>query len=233
MLLHTPSTAIHLLPLSSLTKADGMRTKYPTGREFALLARPHLLSDDRMLISNSAPGLKFGFTGNVVAITFGPQTITATLVGFRFNGQDWRFTNVTAGATHLFSNSNADLGNANSPVNPSTFEMRVTNWAYGVQISQVHVGAGQQLIKIPDFKRKIEFIGDSLSSGMYTSYEGLSSFAYATGAGLGNTEFSVTSYPGVCVADQECWGNFRGQSYQWFYTSDTGWRAIQKFGSEC
>lgn len=55
--------------------------------------------------------------------------------------------------------------------------MRVTNWAYGVQIAAVHVGQGEKLIKIPDFPRTLEVIGDSLSAGMYATYEGLSSFA--------------------------------------------------------
>lgn len=45
------------------------------------------------------------------------------------------------------------------------------------------------------------------------------------GAGLGDTEFSVTAYPGICAADQDCWGNPRGQVHQWFYTSDTSYHA--------
>jgi hypothetical protein len=115
----------------------------------------------------------------------------------------WQFTNVTAGATHLLV-TNDTLGvNQTYPVNPQTFELRVTNWAYGVQIAQVHVAAGEQLIEVPNYGRAIEFIGDSLSAGMYTSYEGLSSFAYGTGAGLGATEYSVTAYPGICVSDQD------------------------------
>ncbi|KAG4219904.1 hypothetical protein PC116_g31617, partial [Phytophthora cactorum] len=65
---------------------------------------------------------------------------------------------------------------------------------------------------------------------MYTSYEGLSSFAYGVGAGLGDTEYYVTAYPGICVSDQECWGNRRGQVHQWFYTSDTSGRAAEIWG---
>ena len=52
------------------------------------------------------------------------------------------------------------------------------------------------------------------------------------GAGLGDTEFSVTAYPGICAADQNCWGNPRGQSHQWFYTSDTSYRASVLYGGE-
>ncbi|KAI1417412.1 Lipase, GDSL-like protein [Hypoxylon sp. FL1857] len=180
----------------------------------------------------SAPGLVFGFTGDTVAITFGELTTDTTLIGYRIGGMDWSFTNVTAGATHLLVSRETPGVNETYPVNPLTFELRVTNWAYGVQIEKVHIAAGEKLIKIPPFKRSIEFIGDSLSSGMYTSYEGLSSFPYGVGAGLGDTEWSVTAYPGICVSDQNCWGNPRGQVHQWFYTSDTSWRATEIWGDE-
>ncbi|KAL2198531.1 Lipase, GDSL-like protein [Corynascus similis CBS 632.67] len=173
----------------------------------------------------SAPGIKFGYTGQTVAITFGNLTDHGVLIGYRIGGLDWMFTNVTAGATHLLVSPETPGSDETGPINPWTFEMRVTNWAYGVQISAVHVAAGEKLIKIPDFGRRIEVIGDSLAAGMYTSYEGLSSWAYGLGAGLGNTEYSVTAYPGICAADQDCWGNPRGQVHQWFYTSDTSYRA--------
>jgi hypothetical protein len=42
----------------------------------------------------------------------------------------------------------------------------------------------------------------------------------------------VTAYPGICAADQECWGNPRGQVHQWFYTSDTSYRASVMYGGE-
>ncbi|KAK0718871.1 SGNH hydrolase-type esterase domain-containing protein [Apiosordaria backusii] len=174
----------------------------------------------------SAPGIKFGYTGQTVAITFGNLTTDRVLVGYRIGGLDWIFTNITAGATHLLVSPETPGATLTAgPINPWTFELRVTNWAYGIQIDSVHVAKGEKLIKIPDFGRRIEVIGDSLSAGMYTSYEGLSSWAYGLGAGLGNTEYTVTGYPGICAADQDCWGNPRGQVHQWFYTSDTSWRA--------
>ncbi|KAI1851153.1 hypothetical protein JX265_013271 [Neoarthrinium moseri] len=178
----------------------------------------------------SAPGLVFGFTGDTVAITFGRETIDTTLVGYRLGGMDWQFTNVTTGGTHLLINSETMGVNLTYPVNPKTLELRVTNWGYGVQIDKIHVAAGEKLIGIPNYRRSIEFIGDSLSAGMYTSYEGLSSFAYGVGAGLGETEYSVTAIPGICVADQNCWGNPRGQVHQWFYASDTSGRATKIWG---
>ncbi|KAF6819427.1 GDSL-like lipase acylhydrolase [Colletotrichum musicola] len=181
----------------------------------------------------AGPGIKFGFTGQTVAVTFGNDTISSTLVAYRIAGLDWMHTNVTAGATHLFVSSETPGIELTEPVSPVTFEMRVTNWAYGVQIDKVHVGAGEKLIKIPDYPRKVEFIGDSLSAGMYNTYEALAGFAYGVGAGLGDTEYSITAYPGICVSDQECWGNPRGQSHQWFYTSDTGGRAAEVWGGKC
>ncbi|KAI1391960.1 SGNH hydrolase-type esterase domain-containing protein [Hypoxylon trugodes] len=180
----------------------------------------------------SAPGLVFGFTGQTVAITFGEHTINSTLIGYRIAGLDWTFTNVTAGATHLLVSPETPGVNETQPINPLTFELRVTNWEYGVQIDKVHVGAGESLVKIPAYNRTIEFIGDSLSAGMYTSYEGLSSFAYGVGAGLGDTEYSVIAFPGICVSDQNCWGHARGQVHQWFYTSDMSSRALSIYGDE-
>lgn len=168
----------------------------------------------------------------MVAITFGPLTVDKTLVGFRLAGLDWQFTNATAGGTHLLVSPATAGVDAAGPVTPLTFEMRVTNWAYGVQIDAVHVAAGEKLVKLPEKGRSIEVIGDSLSSGQYASYEGLASWAYGVGAGLGGTEYAVTAYPGICAADQDCWGNPRGQVHQWFYTSDTSWRASQIWGGE-
>jgi len=112
-----------------------------------------------------------------VAISFGSQTSNGVLVAYRIGGLDWMFTNVTAGGTHLLVSPATPGSNLAGPVNPWTFELRVTNWAYGVQIKAVHVAAGQKLIQLPRFGRRIEFIGDSLASGMYNSYEGLSAWA--------------------------------------------------------
>jgi hypothetical protein len=90
---------------------------------------------------------------------------------------DWQFTNITAGATHLLVTEETPGLDLNTTGAVTSFELRVTNWAYGVQIDSIHVAAGHKAIKLPDAKRKIEVIGDSLAAGMYTSYEGLSSWA--------------------------------------------------------
>ncbi|KAI1818610.1 Lipase, GDSL-like protein [Poronia punctata] len=180
----------------------------------------------------SAAGLVFGFSGDTVAITFGENTVDRTLIGYRIGGMDWTFTNVTTGGTHLLVTSETPGIAETYPINPKRFEMRVSNWGYGVQIDKVHVAAGDSLVKVKPYNRTIEFIGDSLSAGDFQSYEGMSSFAYGVGEGLGETEYYVTAYPGICAADQECWGNPRGQVHQWFYASDTSWRAAEIWGDE-
>lgn len=188
-----------------------------------------------MLMVNRAPGLKFGFTGKRVAIEFGNYTSNGTLLAWRIDGQDWLFSNVTANTTHLLVSPDpiTDPGiNITTPIYPSIFELRVTNWAYGIQIASVFVAPGERLVKIPDYSRTIEVIGDSLSAGQYATLEGLASYSYGLGAGLGDTEYSITAYPGICLYDKQCYGNLRGQAYQWFHTSDTSGRAIEIWGDE-
>lgn len=99
------------------------------------------------------------------------------LIGYRIAELDWIFTNITAGVTHLLVSPGTPGFDQTGPISPWTFELRVTNWAYDVQIDAIHVAEGEKLIKLPNFSRRIEVIGDSLASGMYTSYEGLSSWA--------------------------------------------------------
>lgn len=145
----------------------------------------------------TAPGLKFGFTGSTVAITFGAATSPGVLVGYRCSGLDWTFTNISTSATHLLVTPDTAGSNDSMSSNPNTLEVRVTNWAYGIQIDAVHVAEGEKLVALVDEPRHVEFIGDSLTSGMYTTYEVLSGIGYSIGAGHMN---------------------------QWFYTSDTSAR---------
>jgi glycosidase len=93
--------------------------------------------DSKFISYWSAPGIKFGFTGNQVALTLGPNTIDTTLVAYRISGQDWQFTNVTSKATHLLVNAKTPAVELTAPINPKTFELRVTNWEYGIQIDKV------------------------------------------------------------------------------------------------
>lgn len=94
----------------------------------------------------------------------------------------------------------------------------------------------------------IEVIGDSLSQGYTASYEGLSSkfelslcnrllicvlgYAYGLAAGLGNTEYSITAFSGICLQDKLCWGHKRGMLYQWYRTSDASGRAGELYGDK-
>ncbi|KAF2669178.1 SGNH hydrolase [Microthyrium microscopicum] len=179
----------------------------------------------------SAPGLKFGFTGDKVAVTFGKETTNRVLVAYRLNFEDWQFSNISASSTHQFV-TRASPG-FNKTSNPQkTFELRVTNWSYGVQIAGVHVASDGSLVHIPDYPRRLEIIGDSLTAGQYNRYEGLSSWAWSLGAGLGQTEFSISAYPGTCLRDIECWGQHHGMEFQWFRTQDPAWRAHQLYGEK-
>ncbi|KAI6712302.1 acetylxylan esterase [Diplocarpon mali] len=178
----------------------------------------------------SSPGLKFGVHGNRVAISFGNNTSDGVLVGFRFDGLDWQLTNITTGATHLFAPAPTDPVVASTAL--SVFELRVSNFAYGVQIASVLTPPDSSLFTVPDFGRRLEMIGDSLSAGYSATYEGLASFGHGLCAGLGDTEYSITAIPGICVHDQECFGNPRGQTFQWYQTSDTSGRAQALYGDK-
>lgn len=128
-------------------------------------------------LQSRAPGLKFGFEGQNVGISFGNLTSDGVLIAYRIAGLDWQLTNITAGATHhLVSPTTPGLNSTQPWQLPLTFELRVTNWGYGVQISAVHLSSGSKLIKIPDYDRTIEFIGDSLTSGYSATYEAFSGF---------------------------------------------------------
>ena len=156
----------------------------------------------------SAPGLKFGFQANQVAISFGNYTSDGVLIAYRLDGQDWMLTNVTAGSTHLLVTPSTPGYNLTTPSNATqTLELRVTNWAYGVQIQCVHVSGGaSRLVKIPNYTRTMELIGDSLSAGQYATLEGISSYSWGLLYGLGDVEFSITAYPGICLHEGRCYG---------------------------
>ncbi|KAL4897132.1 SGNH hydrolase-type esterase domain-containing protein [Aspergillus ambiguus] len=171
----------------------------------------------------SAPGVKFAFTGQKLALSFGQYTDQGVLVAYRIGGQDWQFSNVTANSTYQFVGASTIGVNLTDSTAQKTFEMRV-------QLKSVSVARNSAIYKVDDYDKMVEIIGDSLSSGDYATYEGLSSWAYNFVAGLGNVEYSLTAYPGICLHDQYCWGNLRGQTYQWYRTSDTSWRATQIYG---
>ncbi|KAH0238583.1 hypothetical protein KCV06_g375, partial [Aureobasidium melanogenum] len=103
------------------------------------------------------------------------------------------------------------------------------DWFF-TNVAGIHLSKDAKLIKIPNFPKKIEVIGDSLSTGQYGTFEGLSSYAWGLAEGLGSVEFDTTAYPGICLVDQNCWGNAHGQTYQWFRTPDTSSRAEVIYG---
>ncbi|KAL0260517.1 hypothetical protein SLS55_004206 [Diplodia seriata] len=219
---HFPDTAIALDDSSNST----WRTYPPNATEIGYKGR----WDSKHISWWSAPGLKFGFTGDRLAITFGQYTSPGVLIGYRLDGQDWQFTNVTVNSTNLLITSTTPSFNLTTSTT-RTFELRVTNWSLGVQVASIHVSSVGSLVALPLAPRTIEIIGDSLSAGQYATYEGLASYAWDLAAGLGATEFGITAYPGICLVDAECWGNTRGQLRQWRYASDTSYRATELYGT--
>jgi hypothetical protein len=137
---------------------------------------------------------------------------------------------VTANATYQFISPETRGFNLTPQGAVRTFELRVTNWSYGVQVAGIAIDRNDRLARLRKHAKMIEIIGDSLAAGMYGTYEGISSWAWGFAEGLGNVEFSITAYPGICLHDQDCWGNPRGQTYQWYRVSDTSWRASQIYG---
>ncbi|PLN86889.1 GDSL-like lipase/acylhydrolase domain protein [Aspergillus taichungensis] len=192
----------------------GWRTYKPDAAEISYKGR----WDDQHI---SSPGIKFGFTGEKLALSFGKNTDQGVLVAYRIGGLDWQFSNVTANATFQFAGHASAGVHPTAPTAAKTFEMR-----------GVSVAANSTLTKVKEYPKTIEIIGDSLSSGQYGTYEGLSSWAYTFAAGLGNVEYSITAFPGICLHDQECWGNERGQAYQWYRTVDTSGRARALYGED-
>lgn len=170
-------------------------------------------------------------------MSFGAQTSPGVLVAYRFDTLDWQFTNVTASGTHQFTSQpfqqqgSEQFNISTSITTARTFELRVTNWGYGVQVQSIHLASNGTLFKPPSFSRNIEIIGDSLTAGQYATYEGVSSWSWSLCTSLG-TECTISAYPGNCLVDTECWGNPRGQSHQWFQTRDTSYRASQIKGDE-
>ncbi|KAI9696144.1 MAG: Histidine biosynthesis bifunctional protein hisB [Bogoriella megaspora] len=184
--------------------------------------------DDQYISWWSAPGLKFGFTGSAVAITFGRYTDNGNLIAYRYGGEDWMLTNVTANSTHQLITSSTPGYNLTAAGETRTFELRVSNWALGVQIDAIHLSSGGKLVKLPSYGKTVEVIGDSLSAGQFATLEGISSWAWGFGEGLGNVEFSIEAHPGICLTDIICSNNnFNGQLFQWFKTSDTSYRSTQ------
>lgn len=190
--------------IAAISDSDNTwRTYPPSAPELSYKGR----WDDQYISWWSAPGLKFGFQAEKVALSFGKHTTQGVLLAYRLDGQDWSLTNVTANSTQLLIKPSTPGYNLTSASSVKTLEVRVTNWAYGVQLSGVHLSGGNAtLVKIPDYTRTVEFIGDSLSAGQYATLEGISSNPWNLLYGLGNVEFSVTAYPGICLHDSRCYG---------------------------
>jgi hypothetical protein len=191
--------------IAAITASDqNWRTYPPSAQELSYKGR----WDEQHISWWTAPGLKFGFQAESVALSFGAHTSEGVLLAYRLDGQDWTLTNVTANTTQLLIEPSTPGYNLTSASAVKTLEVRITNWAYGVQLSGVHLSGRNNatLVKIPDYTRTMEFIGDSLSAGQYATLEGISSNPWALMYGLGNVEFSISAYPGICLHDSRCYG---------------------------
>ncbi|PWY75458.1 acetylxylan esterase [Aspergillus heteromorphus CBS 117.55] len=178
---------------------------------------------DRQYVScERLPGIKLGFTGSQLALRFGSQTSEGVLLAYRFGGLDWKFSNVTTNAIYQFAGPwTAGMNSTRE----KTFEMRV-------QLSGVYIASDGELTKALQYNKTVEIIGDSFASGQYATYEGLSAWAYSFAAGLGDVEYSITAYPGICLTDKSCYSNeARGMTHQWFYAADVGARAEATYGN--
>ncbi|KAE8369228.1 SGNH hydrolase-type esterase domain-containing protein [Aspergillus caelatus] len=154
----------------------------------------------------SVPGVKFGFTGDKLAMSFGEKTSKNVLVAYRIGGLDWEFSNVTANSAYQFVKPGSSALNETEYADDKIFEMRV-------QIDGVSIASDARLVKATEFNRTVEIIGDSLASGQYATYEGLASWGFNFAAGLGNAEYTITTY-------------------QWSRASDVGDRANAAFGDK-
>ncbi|KAE8311066.1 SGNH hydrolase-type esterase domain-containing protein [Aspergillus transmontanensis] len=161
---------------------------------------------DSTYTSCDVPGVKFGFTGDKLAVSFGENTSKDVLVAYRIGGLDWEFSNVTAKSAYQFVKPGSSALNETEYADDKTFELRV-------QIDGVSVASDARLVKAAEFNRTVEIIGDSLASGQYATYEGLASWGFNFAAGLGNAEYTITTY-------------------QWSRASDVGDRANAAFGDE-
>lgn len=98
-----------------------------------------------------------------MALSFGQYTDPGVLVAWRIDGQDWQFSNVSANATYQFVSAATTGANLTAVNNTQTFELRVTNWSYGVQLTGVKTDG--KLVQVAPFQKTVEIIGDSLSAG--------------------------------------------------------------------
>lgn len=120
-------------------------------------------------------------------------------MAYRIGSLDWQFSNITASSTYQFVGPWSELKDGDEPVDKNVFEMRVTNWGIGVQIAGVAVANDAVLTKAPTFPKRVEIIGGSLASGQFATYETISSWSFLFANGLGNVEYGITAYPGVCL----------------------------------
>ncbi|KAF9889035.1 hypothetical protein FE257_008012 [Aspergillus nanangensis] len=129
------------------------KTYQPGSKEISYKGR----WDDQHISWWSAPGVKFAFTGQKLALSFGQYTDKGVLVAYRIAGQDWQFANVTANDTYQFVGPETTGVNLTEATKQKTFEMRV-------QLAGVSVARDSAIFNIPEYEKMVEIIGDSDTS---------------------------------------------------------------------
>ncbi|CAG8135257.1 unnamed protein product [Penicillium salamii] len=208
--------------VSAIDLDDSWNTYPPDSPEISYKGR----WDSKHVSWWSAPGLKVEFSGDKLALSFGQSTTPGVLVAYRIGSLDWQFSNVTADSTYQFVGPWSELNDGEETPEKNVFEMRV-------QIAGVAVASDAALSKPLTFEKRIEVIGGSLASGQFATYETLSSWSFLFANGLGNVEYGITAYPGVCLADLQCYGGgTHGVQWFWHHASDPGSRASAAYGHE-
>ncbi|KAK9653473.1 hypothetical protein HCH54_003387 [Aspergillus fumigatus] len=220
------------------------RNYKPSAKEISYKGR----WDDKHISWWSAPGFKLAFTGAKLALSFGQYTSQGVLVAYRLGGQDWQFSNVTANATYQFIGPTTTGLNLTNAGDAKSFELRGRHLQTGptdtcprsvyrrnlltmstIQLAGVSVAADATISRIDEYPKMVEIIGDSLSSGDFATYEGLSSWApipvsASTTRIAGETPVVRYARASIVVFPTD------HQAYQWYRTSDTSWRAHEIYG---
>ncbi|KAL4888512.1 SGNH hydrolase-type esterase domain-containing protein [Aspergillus ambiguus] len=229
---------------ANITLDNSWRTYDANAEEIAYKGR----WDSRHISWWSAPGIKIGFTGTRLAVSFGESTSDGVLLAYRVGSLDWQFSNVTADATYQFVTP--DTFNGIHVGDNNVFELRGIHelgprisksepaassllTSHTVQIAGISVAQNASLSKPQAFDKRVEIIGGSLASGQFATYEAISGWAFLFAEGLGNAEYTITAYPGVCLADMKCYGGgVHGMPWFWHRASDPGVRAQALYGDD-
>ncbi|KAF8322144.1 hypothetical protein DL93DRAFT_2162987 [Clavulina sp. PMI_390] len=107
------------------------------------------------------------------------------------------------------------------PIAKSTvLRFNVEGWVSNrLQLESILINEDAELQPYTQSSVKFQFIGDSLTSGQYDPNGVDDSWGFVVAETL-KAEYQINAMPGGCLTDQNCWGNVRGVSHQFFQTQD-------------